>query len=85
MTDKTNLTENQITRWLQNKRARHSYPVKTKRLSNEIKMSLKRSFLVNRYPKKIKLKELALTTGISVIKIKLWFANERYKSKVNLN
>ena len=84
LANKSNLTENQVTRWLQNKRARQSNPKITKRLSNEIKKSLKKSFSLNRYPKDDKIKELSSKTGISVKKIKLWFANERHKSKVNL-
>ena len=44
LANKSNLTENQVTRWLQNKRARQSNQKITKRLSNEIKKSLKKSF-----------------------------------------
>ena len=79
---KSNLTENQITKWLQNKRARSSKPKRSKRVSIETKKILKSTFLLNRYPKNYKLKEMALKTGLSVKKIRLWFAYERFKLKV---
>ena len=84
LANKSNLTENQVTKWLQNKRARQNKSKITKRLSKKIKKSLMKSFLVNRYPKNERIEELSLKTGISVKKIKLWFANERHKTKVNL-
>lgn len=82
LAQKTNLSVKSVSNWLRNKR-------KNKKIPNEKRITLESRIFLHEYfekhcqqPNKEEIITLSQTTGLSVSKVRAWFAKERFKKKL---